>query len=101
MLLGRRLRWWEMVCGLEDVMGRERYADDMVGCTAVQILPELAKVAEHVTVFQRTPNWVVPRADAPVSATWRNIYKYVPGVMARKRAALMDFREWTHGFVAE
>ncbi|KAK4624563.1 FAD-binding monooxygenase ktnD [Fulvia fulva] len=71
------------------------------GCTAVQILPELAKVADHVTVFQRTPNWVVPRADAPVSATWRNIYKYVPGVMARKRAALMDFREWTHGFVAD
>ncbi|EME45127.1 hypothetical protein DOTSEDRAFT_70988 [Dothistroma septosporum NZE10] len=71
------------------------------GCTAVQILPELAKVAEHVTVFQRTPNWVVPRADAPVSVAWRNIYKYVPGVMARKRAALMDFREWTHGFVAD
>lgn len=29
------------------------------------------------------------------------MYKYVPGVMARKRAALMDFREWTHGFVKE
>lgn len=29
------------------------------------------------------------------------MYKYVPGVMARKRAALMDFREWTWGFVAE
>ncbi|KAK7192712.1 hypothetical protein PSPO01_01420 [Paraphaeosphaeria sporulosa] len=70
------------------------------GCTAVQILPEIAKVAKHVTVFQRTPNWVVPRLDAPVSKTWRNIYRYVPGVMARKRAALMDFRELTHGFVA-
>jgi cation diffusion facilitator CzcD-associated flavoprotein CzcO len=74
-------------------------ADLEKGCTAVQILPEIAKVAKHVTVFQRTPNWVVPRLDAPVSATWRNIYRYVPGVMARKRAALMDFREWTHGFV--
>lgn len=71
------------------------------GCTAVQILPEIAKVAKHVTVFQRTPNWVVPRADAPVSSFMRGVYRYVPGVMARKRAALMDFRESTHGFIAE
>ncbi|KAL5418090.1 hypothetical protein PMIN03_001321 [Paraphaeosphaeria minitans] len=70
------------------------------GCTAVQILPEIAKVAKHVTVFQRTPNWVVPRLDVPVAKTWRNIYRYVSGVMTRKRAALMDFRELTHGFVA-
>ncbi|KAF2445185.1 FAD/NAD(P)-binding domain-containing protein [Karstenula rhodostoma CBS 690.94] len=70
------------------------------GCTAVQILPEIAKVAKHVTVFQRTPNWVVPRLDAPVSATWRNIYRYVPGVMARKRAAIMDFKELAYAFVA-
>lgn len=59
-----------------------------------------SKIAKHVTVFQRTPNWVVPRLDAPVSKTWRNIYRYVPGVLTRKRAALMDFRELTHGFVA-
>ncbi|CAK4032395.1 Baeyer-Villiger monooxygenase [Lecanosticta acicola] len=69
------------------------------GCSAVQILPEIAKVAKHVTVFQRTPNWVVPREDAPVSPLMRGVYKYVPGVMARKRAALMDFREDQHDFI--
>lgn len=37
--------------------------------------------------------------DAPVSEVWRSIYRYVPGVMSRKRAALMDLRESTHDFV--
>ncbi len=35
--------------------------------SAVQIIPELAKTASHVSVFQRTPNWVVPRNDAAIS----------------------------------
>lgn len=70
------------------------------GCTAVQILPELvAGGAKSVTLFQRTPNWVVPRADGPVSPLWRNIYKYVPGVLARKRATQMDFREEQFQFI--
>lgn len=35
--------------------------------SAVQIIPEVAKTAAHLTVFQRTPNWVVPRRDVPVT----------------------------------
>lgn len=35
--------------------------------SAVQIIPEVAKVASHLTVFQRTPNWVVPRLDRPIT----------------------------------
>ncbi|WP_018149009.1 flavin-containing monooxygenase [Henriciella marina] len=35
--------------------------------SAVQIIPEIAKTAGHLTVFQRTPNWVVPRRDVPVT----------------------------------
>jgi len=29
--------------------------------SAVQIVPEVAKVAEHLTVLQRSPNWIMPR----------------------------------------
>jgi cation diffusion facilitator CzcD-associated flavoprotein CzcO len=33
-----------------------------VGATAIQIIPEVAKTAKSLTVFQRTPNWVsIPR----------------------------------------
>ncbi len=39
------------------------------GASGVQVVPELAKIAEHVTVFQRTPPWMVPKDDRPYSAT--------------------------------
>ena len=35
--------------------------------SAVQIIPEVAGVADHLTVFQRSPNWVVPRRDIAMS----------------------------------
>ncbi|KAK5714359.1 hypothetical protein LTR17_017215 [Elasticomyces elasticus] len=71
------------------------------GCTAVQILPEIAKVAKKVTVFQRTPNWVVPRGDQPVTPFMRNVLRYVPPVRWRKRAAQMNFREWTYAAIVD
>ena len=41
----------------------------VIGCaaSAVQIIPELANVASDLTVFQRSPNWVIPRRDVQVS----------------------------------
>lgn len=46
-------RWPESL----DVAGK-RVAVAGSGCTAYQLVPELAKDAEHVYLFQRTPNWV-------------------------------------------
>ncbi|KAF4553234.1 Flavin-binding monooxygenase-like protein 7 [Elsinoe fawcettii] len=66
------------------------------GATAVQIIPEIQKVASSVTVYQRTPNWVVPRQDAEVPSYARNLMKYIPPLRARKRSLQMDFRESTY-----
>jgi cation diffusion facilitator CzcD-associated flavoprotein CzcO len=63
------------------------------GATAAQVIPEIAKEVDLLTVHQRTPNWVVPRLDAPIAPWKRNLYKYVPVVRWRKRADMMDFRE--------
>ena len=63
------------------------------GATAAQIIPEVVKEAGHLTVHQRTPNWVIPRLDAPIPHWKRNMYKYLPYVRWRKRADMMDFRE--------
>lgn len=65
------------------------------GASAVQIIPEVAKVAEELVVFQRTPNWVVPRGDTPISGFWQWVYRWVPGVRKRLRAGMMDDREET------
>jgi 4-hydroxyacetophenone monooxygenase len=42
-----------------DLRGR-RIAVIGTGCTGYQLIPELALDASHVTVFQRTPQWLFP-----------------------------------------
>lgn len=36
------------------------------GATAIQIIPEVAKQASQLTVFQRRPNWAAPLNNAPI-----------------------------------
>ena len=47
-----------------DLAGR-RVAVIGTGASAAQIVPELAKVRRPVHVFQRTPQWILPRSDKP------------------------------------
>lgn len=63
------------------------------GATAAQIIPEVSKVCKNLVIFQRTPNWVIPRADEVLGPIIRSAFKYVPGLRARYRAILMDIRE--------
>ncbi len=37
------------------------------GATAIQAIPEIAKEAAHLTVFQRRPNWAAPLHNARIS----------------------------------
>ena len=48
------------------------------GCSAAQFIPEIAPAAERVTVFQRTPAFVGPRANRPYSASKRTILRAFP-----------------------
>lgn len=38
------------------------------GASAVQLVPPMARTAEHLTVFQRSPNYIVPRPDQEITA---------------------------------
>ena len=58
------------------------------GASAVQILPELARTAAHVTLFQRTPAWIVPRGDAPYTDAERRRLRDDPDALARLRRTL-------------
>ncbi|OQV04786.1 hypothetical protein CLAIMM_09618 [Cladophialophora immunda] len=69
------------------------------GATAAQIIPEIAKEVGHLTIHQRTPNWVIPRLDSAIPPWKRSVYKYLPFVRWRKRADMMDFREGFHAAV--
>ena len=37
------------------------------GASAIQAIPEIAKQAKHLTVFQRRPNWAAPLHNATIS----------------------------------
>ena len=63
------------------------------GATAAQIIPEIVKEVDHLTIHQRTPNWVIPRLDSPIAPWKRSLYRWIPYVRQRKRADMMDFRE--------
>lgn len=45
------------------------------GATAVQMVPELAKTAAQVTVFQRTPNYILPAMQRPMTPEWEKEIK--------------------------
>ncbi|MFJ4654146.1 flavin-containing monooxygenase [Nocardia sp. NPDC088792] len=49
------------------------------GASAVQIIPAIAPRVGHLTVFQRTPVWTLPKPDFPIPAAAQRILR-IPGV---------------------
>ncbi len=49
----------------------------IIGCgaTTVQMLPVMAETAESVTVFQRTPNFIMPAVQKPMTPEWEKEIK--------------------------
>ncbi|MCE0762604.1 NAD(P)/FAD-dependent oxidoreductase [Pseudonocardia kujensis] len=61
------------------------------GASAAQLIPEVAEAAAELVVFQRTPNYVVPRDDRPYDPEERERY--------RRREFLQESRDgfyWEH-----
>ena len=54
---------------------------------AVQIVPEIAKAAGHLTVLQRTPNWILPRGSKPYAGLSRSLLGFAP---------LRNLHRWFH-----
>jgi cation diffusion facilitator CzcD-associated flavoprotein CzcO len=80
---------------------RSTMLTNISGATAAQIIPEILPSTSSLTVYQRTPNWVIPRMDGPVSALRRAVYRYLPPVRWRIRATMMDFRESFYSAVTD
>ncbi len=45
------------------------------GSSGIQAIPVIAEQAAHLHVFQRTPNFSVPAANAPLDASWVESFK--------------------------
>ncbi len=58
------------------------------GASGVQVVPELARRASDLTVFQRTPAWVLPRNDQPIDAATRRRFARMPALARAHRQSL-------------
>ena len=63
------------------------------GASAIQFIPIIAQETSHLTVFQRTPPWVLPKKDRPTPEWRKKLFRRVPGaVRALSRPALLGAR---------
>jgi cation diffusion facilitator CzcD-associated flavoprotein CzcO len=75
-----------------DLTGR-RVAVVGTGASAIQAVPEIQKVVEHLDVVQRTPPWVVPHRDRPITRAERFMYNKVPALQRMVRSGVYFARE--------
>ncbi|GAA2436405.1 flavin-containing monooxygenase [Mycolicibacterium llatzerense] len=65
----------------------ERVAVIGTGATAVQVIPEVQRVASEVIVYQRTPPWIVPRGDRAITPLKQRVFRALPLVQRANRTA--------------
>jgi cation diffusion facilitator CzcD-associated flavoprotein CzcO len=58
--------------------------------SAVQLVPEIAKQAERVFLFQRTANWVAPKEDEPYSEKQLERFRSDPGFALAVRERIFE-----------
>jgi cation diffusion facilitator CzcD-associated flavoprotein CzcO len=71
----------------------QRVAVVGTGASAIQAVPEIAQQAAHLDVIQRTPPWIVPHRDRPITRIERMLYKAVPPLQRLVRAGVYLSRE--------
>ena len=70
------------------------------GASAIQFVPEIAKVAGHVDVYQRTAPYVLPKADRPYREAEQILFERLPVVRKADRLRIFLYGELlTSGFV--
>ena len=62
--------------------------------SAVQFIPEIAKEVKQLTVFQRSPNWILPKLDRPYAKWEQGLSAKVPLVAKLYRWTLWAIGEY-------
>jgi len=75
-----------------DLRGR-RVAVVGTGASAIQFVPLIQPQVERLTVFQRTPAWVMPHPDRPLKPVERAVYSRVPALQSLMRGGIYWARE--------
>ncbi|WP_412541801.1 NAD(P)/FAD-dependent oxidoreductase [Longispora sp. K20-0274] len=70
-----------------DLRGK-RVAVIGTGASAIQFVPRLAATAAKVDVYQRTPPWIIPKADRRVGRWEQALYRTMPAVQKLYRGTI-------------
>ena len=94
---------WPNLPGLDDFGGRivhsQQWPDGLdlerhrvavigTGASAAQIVPAIADSVERLDVYQRTPNWILPRPDGPIRPWQQRLYRRFPWVQKLVRFSI-------------
>ena len=63
------------------------------GASAIQLVPQVAKAAAQVHLFQRTPPWVMPKPDRRIGRRERALYRRFPLAQKLLRAIIYASQE--------
>lgn len=95
-----------------DIPGRDSFSGDLVhtgawphdlditnkrvavigsAASAVQSIPEIAKLASHLTSFQRSPQWVLPKEEFPIATEQIEEFIQNPEALQGYRDAIMNY----------
>ena len=81
-----------------DLTGR-RVAVIGTGASAIQVVPAIAPITEHLDLYQRTPAWILPRKDEPFSEEDKRRFAEDPVAAQAIRQKLYDEFESATTFV--
>ncbi|MFE9174228.1 flavin-containing monooxygenase [Streptomyces kebangsaanensis] len=75
-----------------DLAGK-RVAMVGTGASAIQIVPSIQPEVARLTVFQRTPPWVLPRVDRAIGGAERSLHRALPFTTQLRRGLSWGIRE--------
>jgi cation diffusion facilitator CzcD-associated flavoprotein CzcO len=78
----------------EDLTGK-RVAVVGTGASAVQFVPQIQPGVGHLSLFLRTPPWVLPRRDHPIPEWQRTLFRAVPFAQRFERSRIYWRQELT------
>lgn len=66
------------------------------GASAIQVVPAIAPKVKNLFLFQRTPPWILPKPDGPISAFRKWLYNHSRFMLSFYRSRLY----WIHEMMA-
>jgi cation diffusion facilitator CzcD-associated flavoprotein CzcO len=63
------------------------------GASSIQFVPRIQPQVESLTLFQRTPPWVLPHSDRPITDPERRAYRRLPLLQRVMRSSIYWARE--------